>query len=233
MPLQVLSAMSTSWATESGEYSAGSVRRVSRVLHDLVGHHIVQLMAQTRIWIDESHQCTVEDLKWVSELSEMAARDLRLVVSALYANQRKVDDPDGIEDLLKWLLRLPDQIPEDLAKVSVTLISQHDCGIPPETVELIERIVRESVSNAVKYSPGGRMILILQTGRNVQVTARSEFAAGPRPASWPLGASGGTGISALIEAISRAGGNSVVKYDAQSCFTLDADIPLPEMAEQS
>lgn len=192
---------------------------VADVLHDLVGHHLVLLTAQTRIWREQGRGCGEADLARLAEMSESALRSLRRVSGLLRTGEVEKPSPTGF---VHWMKELPARIPHEVADVSTTVCGSGRLDISPTQELLLERVVTEGVSNAAKHSAGGRVSIQFEFGDDIVVTIVTT--GGPdRPAATDL--DHGYGLCGLVLAVTRCGGRVTTRRRSAGHFTLEVRLP--------
>jgi signal transduction histidine kinase len=189
------------------------------VLHDIVGHHLVLLTTQTRIWRAEGGGCDPKGLARLADMSEAALRGLRRVSTLLRGGHIEKPAPNG---LVQWMKELPAQVPDNVVDVSTTVSGSSFFQVTPAQEILIERIVREGVANAAKHSTGGRVEIQLEFGSEILVTISS--VAG-RTTVTRTERECRSGLNGLVKAVTQSGGRVTTRLRAADHFTLEVALP--------
>lgn len=192
---------------------------IADVLHDLVGHHLVLLTAQTRIWQEKGHSCSGADLTLVTEIAESALRNLRRASSLLHSSDVERPSPYGIAH---WIKGLPGRIPREVADVSTTVNGPDLTDISPIQELLLERVVMEGVTNAAQHRTGGRLSIRCAFGDEIVVTIVS-FGAPERPVLDDLHR--GHGLRGLALDVTRCGGRLTTRRKSAKRFTIEVSLP--------
>jgi signal transduction histidine kinase len=195
-------------ATADENARLGERLRISRELHDAVGHHLVALTL---------------NLEAAAALADARARPpletARAVARSLLAEVRaavdELRDPEPV-DLAEALRALAAGIPRPRVHLDLHQIQLAD----PQGARTVLRIAQEIVSNAARHAGADNLwIGVAQRGRFLTLSARDDGvgAADPLP---------GRGLRGIRERLERAGGTVEVRTRPGSGFDVRVELPL-------
>lgn len=201
-------------ATQSllGESSRMAERlRISRELHDLVGHHLTALSLNLEV---ASHLVSGKALEHVDQAKSIARlllADVREVVSNLRQDDR-VDIHDAVSNLV-----------EGVPDLNVELDMPRDFNIKdPEQAHVLLRTAQEAVTNCVRHAEADRLQMqFFREGSRL----------GLRVADNGVGASMieyGNGLRGMRERLVQLGGELHVESRPGQGLRLEASLPLGE-----
>ncbi|MFI5843272.1 sensor histidine kinase [Catenuloplanes sp. NPDC051500] len=180
--------------------------RIARELHDVVTHHVTAMVVQAEAarYLTAVPDRLDETLTAVTDTGRQAITDLRHLLDllnpghggelrALVAQTRRAGQP-------------------------VELISE---GAVPDDV-LVYRVVREALTNALKYDHGGRTVVTVRTLMSEVHVRISSDGSGSGAAS-PGGS--GRGLDGLRERVESLGGTFSAGPVTGGGFTVDARLP--------
>jgi signal transduction histidine kinase len=163
--------------------------RLSRELHDVVGHKLTALKMQLRLGMRDAASPTRESLSECMRLSDELLTDVRGVVSTLRA-------ADGI-DLHQSLAALVPAIPRPHVRLELA----DDARVPRvEQAETFLRCAQEGLTNALRHSGAENITLRLtrsDTGIALSIEDDGHAQASPR---W------GNGLKGMQERLNQLGG---------------------------
>ncbi len=151
------------------EAGAGERRRLSEELHDVSAHHltsiVVTMNAASRVKALEA-----ESLRMAGETGRAAQEELRRLLAD--------GDAPAEAPLRERLAELADAFTRLGQHVTVELSALDSLTAP--VAELVHAIVREALTNTVRYAPGAtvRVRLLLDVGR-LHVVVENDAGAGP------------------------------------------------------
>ena len=187
--------------------------RISRELHDLLGHHLTALSLNLEVanhLVDGQAQ---EHVTQAHTLAKLLLSDVREAVSQLR-------DDDAI-DMRATLLPLADNVPGLRIDMDMPLTFLVD---DPERAHVLLRCTQEIITNAVRHAQASRLELDYRlTGGRVRLRARDDG----RGAD--LGTFG-NGLRGIGERLAAYGGTMQVRTAPGEGFALDIDLPLAEEA---
>lgn len=200
------------------ELLADSIRmaervRISRDLHDLLGHHLTALSLNLEAARHRSSGEARDQVESAQALTKLLLSDVRDVVSSLR--------PEDAVDLARVLRPLTEGIPSPTIHLSVPpSFEVRD----PEQAHAIVRCVQEIITNARRHAACDNLwIELSRTGDGLEVRARDDGrgAAKLEP---------GHGLSGMRERLEKLGGRLRFDSAPDRGFRLTAWMPLPEGA---
>jgi hypothetical protein len=203
---------------------------IAQMLHDIVGHNLVVLATQARIWMERDDGLDQKDLKWLVNTAADTLYDLRRVVAELSFGVISEPSADG---LFAWIRSLPSRVPEAVLRLSVIVPETAATTLSPLASLLVERVVREGITNAARHSVRSDVTVRVDvdgcpespsatvTVASIPRQKFSEDAAPVVPGISPLG-----GISGLGRAITQAGGTLQMRYSKDDFFVIRSAIPI-------
>lgn len=190
----------------------GERARISRDLHDLLGHHLTALSLALEA---ARHQTNggpaLAQIERGRQLTKLLLTDVREAVRSLRREARV--------DLSRVLVPLV----ADIARPRVHLGVPVDLAIDdPERAQALVRCVQEIVTNAVRHSRAENLwIDISEEDRTIRVVGRDDG----RGAA-PIEA--GQGLTGMRERLASLGGAVEVDSPADGGFLVQATLPMPE-----
>ena len=191
---------------ERQAYAELSVRyertRIASELHDIVAHAlsvmVVQASAGQRL-ADVEGASTADTFAAIAEAAHQAEQDMGRLVDMLSDEDAIGPAPD-----LALIEELVARAAGSGLDVTLRLEGERN-GIADRSVELAYRVVRESLTNALRYASGAAVrVLVKGTSAELLVEVTNE----PAPAAASLaGAGTGSGLQGLRERIGTAGGS--------------------------
>lgn len=187
---------------------SGERLRISRELHDLMGHHLSALLLNLEV-----ARHTVED--WqphvfrAQDIGRQLLADVRNVTTLLRGEQY-ADIRPMIEQIVADIpqirihLNLPEQMPLEDARLAQVML----------------RVVQEAVTNAIKHSECTNLwVDVSQHDEKLQIRAEDD-GRGAHELRW------GAGLTGMRERLEEIGGSLTVRADAGQGFRLQASLPL-------
>ena len=182
--------------------------RISRELHDLIGHHLAALILNLEV-------ARHKDVDWqphVIRSQDIARRllaDVREVVKLLrapqYASLRSVLEQMVAEiPQMRIHLSMPERMPVDDARLAHAML----------------RVVQESVTNAIKHSGCSNLWLDIRARDGVLEIQAEDDGRGADELHW------GAGLSGIRERLEEVGGSISVMARAGRGFRLQAHLPV-------
>lgn len=184
--------------------------RISRDLHDLLGHHLVALSLQLETAI---HRLPAggegrESIEKAQGLTKKLLGDLRTVVREVRG--------DEVIDLSRILRPLVSDIP----RPKIHLDLPQDLSISdPERAQALVRCIQEIVTNAVKHAAADNLwIELARTEQGIELRARDDGRGSARIRP-------GRGLAGMRERLSEFGGSLEFQAVPGQGFRLNALIP--------
>lgn len=201
--------------------------RMSRELHDLVGHTVNLLVVQAgaaRVSLDRDPALTRELLRGMERTGRETLDDLDRVLATLRADP--AEDGPGRDPVVPTpgLTELPDLVGRFHDSGVVARLSV-DPGLRlPRDLDLSAyRIVQEALTNTLKHAaPCSAAIAIAQADGSVVIEVSDDG-----PGRREVGAAGGRGLVGIAERVARCGGVLEHGNGAHGGFRLRAVLPLP------
>lgn len=185
--------------------------RISRELHDLLGHHLTALSLNLEVaghLIDGKAQ---EHVNQAHTLAKLLLSDVREAVSHLR-------DADAI-DMAATLLPLADHVAGLDIKMEMPKPFRLD---DPERAHVLLRCTQEIITNAVRHAQAQTLWLhYRQDGRMVRLHANDDG----RGAE---GANAGNGLRGMRERLAAYGGRVAINTAQGRGFSLDIELPLDD-----
>lgn len=183
--------------------------RISRELHDLIGHHLTALSLNLEVASHLVQGKAVEHVRQAQSLARLLLSDVREVVSQLR-------DGDDI-DLGKALRALIEGIPEPAVHLDIP----DDLSIDdPRRAQVLLRCAQETITNTIRHA----------RARNLWLS----FARDPE-GGWRMSArddglgseqlEAGNGLSGMRERLAQVGGRLSIETGKGRGFSLEARIP--------
>lgn len=185
--------------------------RISRELHDLLGHHLTALSLNLEVaghLVDGQAQ---EHVNQAHTLARLLLSDVREAVSQLR-------DDDAI-DMAATLRPLADHVAGlhiDMQLPEPFLLDD------PERAHVLLRCTQEIITNAVRHAQASRLLLrYALDGRSVRLQARDDG----RGADAPIA---GNGLRGMRERLAAYGGTVDIDTGPQRGFGLDIRLPMDD-----
>ncbi|WP_420033394.1 sensor histidine kinase [Streptomyces sp. cg28] len=191
--------------------------RFSRDLHDLLGHTLSVIVVKSeaaRRLAPRSMDAALEQITDIEAVGRQALTEIREAVTG-YREGSLATELDNARSALT-------------AAGIEPVVRQSGPPLSAQTEALLGWIVREAVTNAVRYSAAGTCVITVEgTAERVRLRVVDD-GAGP-PASGAGGSGvGGTGLKGLAERLATAGGSLTAGPGARSGFTVTAELPVGE-----
>jgi signal transduction histidine kinase len=186
--------------------------RISRELHDLLGHHLTALSLNLEVAGHLAEGKAQEHVNQAHTLAKLLLSDVREAVSRLR-------DDDAI-DMAATLLPLADNVPglEIVMEMPSPFLLDD-----PERAHVLLRCTQEIITNAVRHAHAQRLRLCYHVdGGTVQLQARDDGrGSDPSPQV-------GNGLRGIRERLAAYGGRVDIITGAGSGFAVDIRLPLEE-----
>jgi signal transduction histidine kinase len=193
--------------------------RIAAELHDIIGHSlsvmVVQAAAGQRL-VQRDSEAVGEVLDAIAESARQGREDLHRLVDLLGGEE--VAGPD---------LSLVDEVVARAARsgLSVTCRFEGDRdGVPAALAELAFRVVREALTNALRYAPGSAVHVLLRgEGRSLEVRVDNEASTTPAPGI--IGT--GQGLRGLRDRVEELGGRFSAGATTEGGWAVEALLRAP------
>jgi signal transduction histidine kinase len=209
---------------EREEFAALSVRyeraRIASELHDIVAHAIsvmvVQAGAGQRIAAVDP-ELTGETFEAIAGAARQAERDMTQLVALLAADDAIAQAPD-----LTLVEELVARAAGSGLDVTLRLEGSRE-GLPASAVQTVYRVVRESLTNALRYASGAPVHVLVRGGTGaIDVEVVNDSADGAEDL---VGHGTGNGLRGLRERVGAAGGRLEAGPRENGGWRVSARIP--------
>ncbi len=193
--------------------------RIAAELHDIIGHSlsvmVVQAAAGQRL-VNRDADAVSEVLDAIAESARQGRDDLHRLVDLLGGEEVAAPDLSLVDEVVARAAR---------SGLSVTCRFEGDRdGVPAVLAELAFRVVREALTNALRYAPGSSVHVLLRgAGRSLEV--RVDNAASTAPAPGIVGT--GQGLRGLRERVEELGGRLSAGATADGGWAVEALLRSP------
>lgn len=205
---------------------------LARELHDVVAHHITVITMQAMAARNSKDMAKLQGaLGVVEESSRQALTELRALLGVLRAEEREHREPGATSaasatDLASQLDSHVKQLQEHGIAVSEATIAENISKVPMSIQATCGRVLRESVTNILKYSlPGGACAIALKVDRgavDIRISNDKLKRNGARNPSL----SSGFGLTSLNERVRALGGIYCASRSGDE-WVVSARIPIP------
>jgi signal transduction histidine kinase len=184
--------------------------RISRELHDVVGHHLAGLSVNLQLASHLAEGPAIKPVREAHVVAKVLLAEVREVVSAL-RDPRQTDLRRALELLggggePHIHLDLPDGLD----------------AVDSASAHIIFRCVQEAITNAIRHSGARNLwVELRRTEAGWNVLVRDDGRGAARIVK-------GTGLKAMAERLDEVGGRLEIESRAGEGFTLRACIPTPE-----
>lgn len=182
--------------------------RISRELHDLIGHHLAALILNLEVARHQDQGWRPHVLK-AQDIARRLLADVRDVVKLL-----RVSEHTNLKPMLEQIvadvpqihihLRMPEPMPIDDARLAQVML----------------RVVQETVTNAIKHSGCSNLWLEISSREGSLEIRAEDDGRGARELRW------GAGLSGIRERLEEMGGSMSVMAHTGKGFRLEANLPL-------
>lgn len=191
----------------------GERLRISRELHDLLGHHLTALSLNLEVAGHLSDGKAQEHVRQAHTLARLLLTDVREAVSAMRG--------DGRIDLEAALRTLVEGVPA----LKVALEFEGPLAVDdPECAQIVVRCAQEIITNAIRHAQAERLWLrVARAGRELRLSARDDGIGSD--AFTP-----GNGLSGMRERLKAVGGRVEVSTAPGQGFSIDIHLPIEALA---
>jgi len=198
----------------TGELLANTSRlaereRISRDLHDTLGHHLTALSLNLEAANHLARDKTLVQIQRAQSVTRLLLSDVRGVVSAL-----RGEDPIGLAQALRTLVA-------GVPAPRIHLLIAEDLTInDPMRAHTVLRCIQEIITNAIRHAAAGNLwIELARTDNGIAILARDDGrgAKEVRP---------GHGLTGMRERLEQVGGTLEIETQPAKGFRVDAWMPL-------
>lgn len=183
--------------------------RISRELHDLIGHHLTALSLNLEVAAHLSEGKAQQHVRQAQTLSKLLLADVREVVSTLREH-------DGI-DLGESLRMLVHGIPEPVIHLSLPeRLELND----PKRAQTVVRLTQEVLTNTVRHARARNLWLSYRIEDGALIMAARDDGRGA------AGVMQGNGLRGMRERLGAIGGSLEINTAPGAGFSLAARLPL-------
>jgi signal transduction histidine kinase len=184
--------------------------RISRELHDVVGHHLAALSVNLQLAAHLVEGPAAEPVRAAHLVAKLLLSEVREVVGAL-RNPRQTDLRRAFELLTGGVMepRVHLDLPDELDRVD------------PACALVFFRCVQEAVTNAIRHSGARNLwVELQQSGTGWDILVRDDGRGAVSIVT-------GNGLQGMAERLHEVGGSLKLESHAGKGFTLRAFIPAP------
>jgi signal transduction histidine kinase len=183
--------------------------RISRELHDLLGHHLTALSLNLEVASHLAQGPARERVQQSQSLARLLLSDVREAVSQLRA--------DDAVDLKRALAALVEGLPQPAVHVDVADDFRVD---DPRHAQVLLRCAQEVVTNTVRHARAENLWLELRRGDDGELVLSARDDGQGSAALAP-----GNGLAGMRERLQQVGGTLKMETGAGRGFALEARIP--------
>ena len=187
--------------------------RISRELHDLLGHHLTALSLNLEVAGHLTEGKAQEHVRQSHTLAKLLLTDVREAVSEMRE--------DGTVDLAGAIRTLIEGVPA----LDIRLEIAEPLGIEdPERAHVLLRCTQEIITNAVRHAGASTLWLsVSRDAREARIQARDDGGGAEEPAP-------GNGLRGMRERLVSCGGRLDIITGRGQGFALDIRLPLENAA---
>lgn len=182
--------------------------RISRELHDLVGHHLTALTLNLEVVTHLVDGKVLEHVQQAHSLARLLLADVREVVS----DMRQGD----MVDLAEALNTLIEGVPKP--RIHLDLPSQ-EVMTDPQRAQLLLRCVQEMITNSVRHAKAGNLWIRVSIDRDGLTMSGRDDGVGAEKLKV------GNGLKGMTERLRQLGGRLEIESDPGQGFALQAWLP--------
>lgn len=194
--------------------------RISRDLHDRMGHHLIALGLQLEIAHHLSEGKIKREIEQSQQLTKSLLQDVREVVGEL----RSENDLPFTEQLNELIARVEQVKPELEVDYSQP---EMDLPLPKKYQSLLIEIIKESVTNCIKHANAQHLTLeIKKTPFEVKLIIEDD---GQGSGDFRYG----NGLTGMKERLSPFRGRMIVNTDPMKGFRITISVPLEQQFDKA
>lgn len=187
---------------------SGERLRISRELHDLIGHHLSALILNLEVARHKGADGQAHVVK-AQDIARQLLADVRNVVKLLRG--------DPVTDIRPMLEQLVADIPQIRIHLGVPeQVSLEDARL----TQVLLRVVQEAVTNAIKHSQCANLWVDISRREEMLEISAEDDGRGAGEVRW------GAGLTGMRERLEEIGGSLRVMARGGKGFRLEASLPL-------
>jgi signal transduction histidine kinase len=187
----------------------GERLRISRELHDLLGHHLTALSLNLEVASHLVHDKAQEHVRQAQSLARLLLSDVREVVSQLRA--------DDEIDLRKALDALIEGLPEPAVHIEMAPDFNVD---DPRRAQVLLRCAQEVITNTIRHARARNLWLSFDSASDGTLRVRARDDGQGAEAVAP-----GNGLAGMRERLAQFGGGLAIDTGRGRGFSLEAWMP--------
>ena len=198
----------------TGELLANTSRlaereRISRELHDTLGHHLTALSLDLEAASHRAQDKTLVQIERAQSVTKLLLSDLRQVVSAL-----RSEDPMGLAQALRTLVA-------GVAAPEIHLLIAEDLAIDdPMRAHTVLRCVQEIITNAMRHAAAENLWIELErTDSGIMIRARDDGRGAKEVQP-------GHGLTGMRERLEHVGGTLEIETQPAKGFQIAVWMPV-------
>lgn len=207
--------------------------RISRELHDLVGHGLtaVKIQAQTAKAIGTS-EAAAQALDAVITASSTSLDDVRSMVAWLRDEETAplVADPAHIGTLIEQTRN--SGITLTTSTPSREELNNQTLSWPLNTRLVFIRVITEALTNIVRHSTGTATLTVTIADGTCAITTTNPYESSPTPPASESPVPAGHGLTGIGERVQELGGTLNHRITGRQ-FVLDVRFPVPPTSEEA
>jgi two-component system, NarL family, sensor histidine kinase DesK len=209
------------WAAEAGRDAEADLvlaqerLRVSRELHDVLGHRLGIIALKAELAADLAATDPAGSAAESGEIREIAASTL--------AEARRAVHGETVADLATQIAST--ELVLGSAGIETT-VDVDPAQVPAPASPLLAAVVREAVTNILRHSDARKVSIVFNgTGSCSKLVIVNDGAGRPKAGNVPDGSSSGTGLAALAARCATAGGRLVAGLANDGRFEVRVELP--------
>jgi two-component system, NarL family, sensor histidine kinase DesK len=209
------------WAAEAGREAEADLvlaqerLRVSRELHDVLGHRLGIIALKAELAADLAATDPARSAAESGEIREIAASTL--------AEARRAVHGETVADLATQIAST--KLVLGSAGIETT-VDVDPAQVPASASALLAAVVREAVTNILRHSDARKVSIAFNgTGSCSKLVIVNDGAGRPKARTVPDGSSSGTGLAALAARCATAGGRLVAGPANDGRFEVRVELP--------
>ena len=184
--------------------------RISRELHDLLGHHLTALSLNLEVASHVATGAAQERVRQAQSLARLLLSDVRDAVSTLRAEDRI--------DLTAALTTLAEGVPTP--KIHLELPANFTVD-DPRRAQVLLRCAQEVITNSIRHAHARNLWIKFERGVGGDVRMHAEDDGRGAPAL-----EHGNGLNGMKERLAELGGTLAIETGSGRGFAVDAQLPL-------